>query len=220
MRFSFRRRCLHPYLDLTFYAVVKQLQACAHFALVPRLRRSQPCWLGWRSALLHKAQQWRLPCLTPAVLGPCSLFGCQTASPSARGSRAIHLYTRPTSFSRANGTVGVEAPALTSGRAGDSVFSIFLPISPHPAQNCAQKRVGWRRQDPPRPGVAVRFKLQGQDGPATHGQDARATGTAPRRTARKNVSLGDGNPCPGQALPTHPIGFAHGGEQRTRGARR
>jgi len=73
---------------------------------------------------------------------------------SARGSRAIYTYWRPTSFSRANGTVGVEVPAATPGRAGDNVFSIFPPISPNPVQNCARKRVGWKRQDPPRPSVA------------------------------------------------------------------
>jgi len=120
------------------------------------------------------------------------LFGCQTSQLPARTSRAIHLYTRPTSFSRANGTVGVGARAATSGRAGDNVFWIFQPIPANPAQNCARKRVAWRRQHPPRPGVAVRHdrrpKLWGGFRPPRKGRIALSRGRSPRNRSVRGIS--------------------------------
>ena len=177
-RFSLSSRCLHPgsLPPGCLYSVVKQPRLAPRLRWAPRLRCSQPCWLGQMPAPLLGAMPAMLAavlvraegqhCCTKRSSGAC----CAVRRPawtshdirlsnsltSARGSRAIHTYTRPTSFSRANGTVGVEATAASPGRAGDNVFSIFLPIPANPAQNCARKHVGWRRQDPPRPRLAVR----------------------------------------------------------------
>ena len=140
--------------------------------------------------------------VAPAVLGPCSLFSCQTAQLPARGSRAIHTYWRPTSFARANGTVGQAPGPPTLGRAGDNVFSIFLPIPADSAQNCARKRVGWRRQGPPRPRVAVGFRLQGGSHPPRRGGQCLAGGAAPG-SALEGVS-------PKGAEETTMESFAHG----------
>ena len=131
-------------------------------ACAPRLRRWQPCWLEQRSTLPHKAQHWRLGCVVCSHAWTLPCIRLSNSFTSARGSRAIRTYRRPTSFSRANGTVGVGALAATPGRAGDNDFPIFLPIPADSAQNCARKHVGWRRQHPPRPGVAVGFRLLGR----------------------------------------------------------
>jgi hypothetical protein len=204
VRFSLRRRCLHPCLDPCLYPVVKQPRLAPGLRWVPWLRCSQPCWLGqrparaqqwrllgcsrpcwlgqrparaqqWRllgclqlcwlgqrSALLHKAQQWHHGGAVRSHVWTLPSIRLSNSFMPARGSRAIHTHWRPTSFARANGAVGRAGCAATPGRAGDNVFSIFLPIPANPAQKRARKPVGWRRQHPPRARVGIQEKATPQ----------------------------------------------------------